>query len=159
MQERFREFTCLIANLNRCIYKIKAEEVADMNLKSSHVSCIYYLYKKETLTAKQLSDICGEDKANISRAIKYLEENGFLVCDSQMQKRYNSPLRLTEKGCAAAERIAKKIDAVLHLASEVIREEDRKIMYESLNAINENLNRLCSDYQADERETGERQGK
>lgn len=150
MQERFREFTCLIANLNRCIYKIKADEVADMGLKSSHVSCIYYLYQEETLTAKQLSDICGEDKANISRAIKYLETNGFLVCDSQMQKRYNSPLRLTEKGCMAAKRIVKKIDDVLCLSSQGVREEDRNVMYESLKIINENLSKLCGDYQAEE---------
>ena len=151
MQERFKEFTCLIANLNRCIYKIKAEEVADMNLKSSHVSCIYYLYKEETLTAKELSDICGEDKANISRTIKYLETNGFLLCDSKSQKRYKSRLQLTEKGRLAAERITKKIDDVLRVASEGMCEEDRKIMYGSLNLINDNLNKLCYGYHVEEK--------
>ena len=106
MQERFREFTLLIANLNRCIGKVKTEEIAGFDLKGSHVSCLYYVYENESLTAKELCDICGEDKANVSRAIKYLESNGFLVCDSKTAKRYKSPLLLTDKslfrGCCKA---------------------------------------------------------
>ena len=49
MEERFQAFTVLVSNLNRCIYKIKTEEMAEYNLKSSHVSCIYYIYRIYTL--------------------------------------------------------------------------------------------------------------
>ena len=66
MEERFQAFTVLVANLNRCIYKIKTEEMAEYNLKSSHVSCIYYIYRYGSLTPTELCDLCGEDKANIS---------------------------------------------------------------------------------------------
>ena len=75
MQERFKTFTILVSNINRCIHKIKTEEMADFNLKSSHVSCLYYIYKENSLTAKELCGLCGEDKANISRTIKFLEGN------------------------------------------------------------------------------------
>ena len=82
MVERFELFTVLIANLTRNIRRIKTEEMARWNLKSHHVSCIYYLYQKESLTAKELCDICDEDKANVSRSIEYLEDAGFLICEN-----------------------------------------------------------------------------
>ena len=87
MEERFNTFTVLIAGINRCIRKIKTEEMSEYNLKSPHVSCLYYLYKHNSLTAKELCDICDEDKSNVSRSIKFLEENGYLVCNSKKEKR------------------------------------------------------------------------
>lgn len=142
MQDRFKEFTVLIANLNRCIYKIKTEEMADFNLKSSHVSCIYYIYKEVSLTAKELCLVCGEDKANISRAVNYLESAGYLICNSKQ-----SPLELTEKGKKIGEFIAQKIDEILGWSSEGLSETDRNTMYRGLNLINDNLNRYCAEYE------------
>ena len=146
MRERFNEFTLLVSNIHRCIYKIKTEEVLEFNLKSSHVSCLYYIYRENSLTAKELCDICGEDKANISRAIKYLKTNGFLVCDCSIHKRYKSKLLLTEKGQIVAQRITKKVEEILSYASVGLSENNRNIMYRSLNLINDNLNQLCNDY-------------
>ena len=146
MQERFQTFTVLIARLNRCIRKIKTEEMAEFNLKSPHVSCLYYLYKSDSLTAKELCDICEEDKANISRSIEYLEKNGYLVCKSKTEKRYKSPLVLTEKGRETGEYIVRKIDAILDSVSEGIPEEHRMIMYRSLSVICDNLQKICDAY-------------
>ena len=94
MDERFKTFTVLMANINRSIRKIKTEEMAEFRLKSPHVSCLYYLYKENALTAKELCDICEEDKANISRTIDYLETNGYLVRQPQDNK--NNYIRKTE---------------------------------------------------------------
>ena len=146
MQERFQTFTVLIARLNRCIRKIKTEEMAGFNLKSPHVSCLYYLYKSDSLTSKELCDICEEDKANISRSIEYLEKNGYLVCKSKTEKRYKSPLILTEKGRETGEYIVRKIDAILDSVSEGIPEEHRMIMYRSLSVICDNLQKICDAY-------------
>ena len=146
MQERFQTFTVLIARLNRCIRKIKTEEMAEFDLKSSHVSCLYYLYKMVSLTARELCDLCREDKANISRAIKYLENNGYLVCTSKCIKRYQSPLRLTELGKQVGERISAKIDHILEQASAGLTEEQRVAMYRALDLISGNLQSLCASY-------------
>ena len=146
MQERFKTFTVLVANINRCIHKIKAEEMSDFNLKSSHVSCLYYIYKENSLTAKELCDLCCEDKANISRAIKFLESNGYLVCTAKSNNRYQAPFQLTDKGKEVGEYIVRKIDNILNSASVGLSEEDRRTMYYGLNLINENLNKLCKDY-------------
>ena len=143
MEERFQTFTVLVAKLNRCIRKIKTEEMAEYQLKSPHVSCLYYLYKVSPMTAKELCDVCAEDKANISRSIEYLESNGFLVCCTQQQKRYKAPLMLTEKGKTVAKRLSERIDEVLAEAGDGVSEEDRAVMYRSLICIHRNLQKLC----------------
>lgn len=146
MQERFNEFTVLVANINRCIHKIKSEEMKGFDLKSSHVSCLYYIYKYDVMTAKELCQVCGEDKANISRAIKYLEERGYLACNTK-GKRYQSALLLTDEGKKTGAFIADKIDTVLNLASQGVSDEERRVMYKSLNIINENLTKFCGEYE------------
>ena len=118
MQERFQTFTILIARLNRCIRKIKTEEMAELDLKSPHVSCLYYLYKADSLTSKELCDICEEDKANISRSIEYLEENGYLTTLAEGKNRYKRHYALTEKGASVAERLDEKIERVLAVTAD-----------------------------------------
>lgn len=146
MQDRFKTFTVLIAKLNRSIHKIKSEEMREYDLKSPHVSCLYYLYGQEGLTAKKLCEICDEDKAAISRSVEYLEESGYIYCECNAKKRYNSPLYLTEKGKEVAKSITKKIDRVLFWVSQGLNEEDRNIMYKSLLLICNNLQTFCEKY-------------
>jgi len=147
-QQRFQTFTVLIASISRCIRRIKTEEMAEFHLKSPHVSCLYYLYKADSLTARELCDICDEDKANISRSIKYLEAQGYIVCHSRTAKRYQSPLELTEKGREVGRRVTGKIDAVLERASEGMSEEERTVMYRGLSRVADNLHRICGGYEA-----------
>ncbi|MBQ8497748.1 MAG: winged helix-turn-helix transcriptional regulator [Clostridia bacterium] len=147
MQERFQMFTVLIAKLNRCIRKIKTQEMAEFDLKSPHVSCLYYLYQTDSLTAKELCAICEEDKANISRSIEYLEAGGYLICHSKTEKRYKSPLVLTEKGREVGAKIKEKVDHLLARAGEGLSEENRRIMYQSLEIVCENLQRFCDEYE------------
>ncbi len=147
MEARFEMFTILIAKASRCIHKIKTGEMAEYNLKSSHVSCLYYLHKASPLTAKELCNLCGEDKANISRAIKHLENEGYIYCQTTAQKRYQSPLLLTEKGDLVGREITEKIDKILYKVSEGLTEENRKIFYQALSTICENLENFCIKYE------------
>lgn len=149
--ERFKTFTVLMAKINRSIRKIKNEEMAEFGLKSPHVSCLYYLYKEESLTAKELSDICDEDKAAVSRSILALERLGYLSCESESKKRYKAPLKLTEEGKAIAQRIANKIDSVLDFVSGAIAENERVGFYENLGSVCENLQKFCEKYDNSER--------
>jgi len=146
MEERFHTFTVLIGNINRAIHKIKTEEMAEFNLKSSHVSCLYYLYKGDAMTAKTLCEVCGEDKANISRSIKYLETNGYLVYCAQENRRRQCVLALTDTGRIVGARIVEKVDHILDLLGDGISEEHRKIMYQALSVVNQNMQNLCCAY-------------
>ena len=145
--DRFKEFTLLISSIYRSINKIKNGEVSEFGLKGLHVSCIYYLFQSSSaLTSKQLCSICEEDKAGISRSLKYLEENNFIECKSNTVKRYNAQLILTEKGKQAGQFITNKIDGVLNKASIGLSEKDRNTLYIALKLINNNLNKICENY-------------
>lgn len=146
MEERFEIFTVLLNRINRNIRKIKNEEMAKYELRSPHVSCLYYLYISKELTSKELCERCEEDKATISRSLEYLETNGYIVCKSDSKKRYNSPFELTERGIRAGKRIADKIAAVLDEISTGISEEDRVVFYRSLNIISENIDKVAKSY-------------
>ena len=76
MTERYETFTSLIARISRNIRKIKNQEMADYDLRSVHISCLYYLHLQEGLCAAELCEKCDEDKATISRCLDYLEQKG-----------------------------------------------------------------------------------
>ena len=139
MEERFETFTVLINRISRSIRKIKNQEMAEYGLRSAHVSCLYYVYSGENVTSTDLCERCEEDKATISRAIDYLETNGYITCASKSAKRYKSPLVLTEKGIVAAQQIAQKIDGVLDEISSSLTEAQRIDFYRSLSLISESL--------------------
>ena len=146
MEERFETFTVLISKIGRNIRRIKTEEMAEFDLKSPHVSCLYYLYKGESLTAKELCDICDEDKSAISRSIEHLEKNGYITCKAKSKKRYKSQLVLTEKGQEVGYIISQKIDKILELASDGLSENDRLVLYQSLGLVSRNLQKICNTY-------------
>ena len=66
-----------------------------------------------------------------------------------MKKRYRSDLELTEKGYLVAEKIAEKIDKILDIASVGLTEEKRKILYEGLTLISNNLEKICDNYKGE----------
>ena len=145
MQQRFETFTVLINRISRNIRKIKNQEMAQYNLRSAHISCLYYLYSNQGSTATELCERCEEDKATISRALDYLETHGYITCATQQAKRYKSPLFLTEKGHEVGKKIADKIDGVLDAISGELTEEERIAFYRSLSIISESLEAISKN--------------
>ena len=96
------------------------------------------------MTAAALCDHCEEDKATISRALLYLEEQGYLA-GREAGKRYKTPLRLTDKGRTVGARISARIEAVLAEVSRELTEEERASLYKSLTAISDGLERLAAE--------------
>ena len=138
MQKRFETFTVLINRISRNIKKIKNQEMAEYNLRSAHISCLFHLYLVEGgLTATELCERCEEDKATISRAIDYLESNDYLTCHSKSAKRYKSPLLLTDKGKAVG-----KVSGVLNQTGTGLTEEERVAFYRSLAIISDALEKV-----------------
>lgn len=144
MTERFETFTVLINRISRNIRKIKNQEMAEYNLRSSHISCLYYLYTSGGLTATDLCERCEEDKATVSRSLDYLEKNGYLTCEAKSAKRYKSPLKLTDKGLDIGKRIADKIAYVLEEISVELTEEERLQFYHSLSVISKGLDAIAN---------------
>lgn len=139
MQERFETFTVIINRISRNIRRIKNKEMAEYNLRSAHVSCLYYIYNLKNATATELCERCAEDKATISRALDYLDTNGYISRRVEGTKRYKSPLLLTDKGKEVAKKIADKISGVLDTISVGLTEEERIAFYRSLAIVSDSL--------------------
>lgn len=142
MEHTFRTFATLITGIYKSIRRIKAETMSEFHLKSPHVSSIYYLYRAKSMTVSQLSEASGEDKANVSRIIAYLEQNGFLSRDSENRKHYRVALSLTEKGREVGRRLCEKLDKLLQDASRGLSEESQKELFRCLSLIDKNLSGL-----------------
>ena len=145
MQERFETFTVLINRISRNIKKIKNQEMSEYNLRSAHVSCLYYIYTLNDATATDLCEHCEEDKATVSRTIDYLEANGFVTHEVSSQKRYKNPLILTDKGREAGKKIADKINGVLDAIGDGLSEAEIIAFYRSLSIISESLETVAKN--------------
>lgn len=139
MTERFETFTVLINRINRNIKRIKNHEMADHNLKSAHISCLYYIYHNHGITATELCEKCEEDKATVSRALNYLKKNGFIIEQHDDNKKYKNPLVLTEKGKDTGLKISEKIDKILSEAGGKLTNKERIMFYRILTSISNEL--------------------
>ena len=144
-EERFEFLTNVLAQINRRNLKIKAEAMKKFNLKASHVSCIYALFRnKKGLTNKELCEVCVEDKAAISRTLDYLEENKFVLCN-KTERIYKNPYTLSKKGREVGEYVTKIINETLEKSCEGVLKEDLAIFYRGLITINENMKEINMD--------------
>ena len=145
IEDRYTVLTILFSKITRAMRKIKAEAMKEYNLKGSHVSCIFYLSKNpKGLTNKELCDICNEDKAAISRALAYLEENKFITYNKS-DKIYKTPITLTRKGKEIGNYLKEKIHSILFEASSEIDKEDLEAFYRGLLNISENLDKIMKE--------------
>lgn len=146
MNERFREFTLLLSNIGRAINKIKNAEMKKYNLKGTQVSCLFYLYGENEMTAKDICALCEEDKGAVSRALKELEEKGFILCEKdEHKKKYNSILRLTEKGNEVAGFINNKVESIISYDKDYITKSELESFYCTFNKVYDNLKKASED--------------
>lgn len=144
----FHTFTVEIVEIGRSINRIKTEEMKEFGLKGLHVSCLYYIYTHhEGITLKDLCELCGEDKASVSRSLTSLKKDGYVVNENEEGKHYKYLLKLTEKGEAIGARTKEKIDRVLSVIRAELDREEEEIFYKNLMKIAETLDRICSSYE------------
>ncbi len=142
--DRYSKFTILINRISRSIHRIKDDVMSKFGLKSAHVSCLYYLYKEgKPLTARELCDACEEDKAAVSRAIDLLNKEGYVTYGGNLEKKYKSPITLTAKGEEVGKSVAAKITDILRVLDDGMSEEDRVVLYGSLEKISNTLQDIC----------------
>ena len=147
MITRFETFVLSVNRIYRCIQKIKNKEMTEFDLKGTNAMCIITLMKSdEGFTAAELSNICMEDKAAVSRAVSYLEEHGLVSFDDCGKKRrYRSKVMLTDDGKRVGEQILKVIEKIMAEVGEGLNEEERKIFYKGLSVISEKLTKICDN--------------
>ncbi len=139
MVERFEKFSFAISDITHYLHKIAADEMRKHGLRWPHAVCLVVLSRfEEGVTATELCEICGRDKADISRAISLLTEKG-LVTKEGTKQNYRALIKLTQEGRAASEQIRERVRLAVEIVSKNVSDEHRAVFYEVLEAIGKNL--------------------
>ena len=147
MIDRFEDFTTCIAQAQKYILKIKSHEMQIFGLKASHVMCLFYMGKySEGLTAGELTSLCMEDKAGISKALAELKKKELIIPYNENGKKiYRAKYLLTEKGKEIYEKASEIISNVVTECGIGLSNEERTTFYRSLELIVSNLKRHCDN--------------
>ena len=137
MIQRFETFVMAITEIYKSIQKIKTQEMSDIGLKGTHVMCLFFLKEHpEGLTSAELSTLCFEDKAAISRVLKELSN---VQCIQYEPKKYRSLITLTGNGQKVCEVMHDKIIKSVDIAAQGYNLEEREIFYRVLLKVADNL--------------------
>ncbi len=146
MQSRYEQFAGSVLCLYRCIQKIQRTEMAKYGLKGSHAQCLLAASRyPEGITATELSQLTGKDKAAISRTLSELSREGLIARQCRDGQIYRSPFLLTEQGHAAAGRVEQAARLAVEQAGVGLTEEHRTIFYATLDLLATNLIRISRD--------------
>lgn len=146
MIRRFEEFTKNIAMANKYIVKIKSYKMNKFGLKASNVMCLFFLGKNlDGLTPTELCEMCGEDKAGISKSLFALKEKGYVFANDDGDKKYKVKYTITEKGKKAYEEISEFIVKAVDRAGGSLTEEERTLFYKTLGTIVSNIGEFCKE--------------
>lgn len=138
--DHFEQFTLTLANILKCVKKIKDKRMNIYGLRSSHVMVLYLLGRTpEGLTPVELAESGSVDKALISRIIYELTDKGFVVTNQVEGRRYKVRLVLTPSGKEAAAYIASVVSDVQKQVSGNIPAEDLETFYRVLFSLQENF--------------------
>ncbi len=141
MVDRFQRFSFSLFEMTRCWHKLAAEEMGKYDLKGPYAMYLVVLqHKPEGLTAAQLCDLCGKDKADVSRSLSAMAEKGLL--HKENGNTYRAKVTLTPLGNQAAEQVCRRASLAVELAGKDISDEDRAVFYRALTSITENLQHL-----------------
>lgn len=144
MIERYEKFSYIISEIGKNLHKISVEEMQRFGLRGSWAKYLIALMRSEHgLTAGQMCEICDRNKADVSRAMSALEEDGMVIrCEGD--SRYRVRFMLSSRGRQIAEAIAERANCAISFVSDMT-EEERKIFYSALETIANNLEKLSEN--------------
>ena len=146
MLNRFSRFSLAISEIDRCWHKLAAEEMAKYELNSPHAVYLTTLSNfPEGVTAVKLGELCGKNKADVSRMVGILEKKGLVRKETVGANAYRARLLLTDEGKQAAEHVQQRAALAVELAGSGMTEADREVFYRCLEKIASNLQTLSKD--------------
>lgn len=140
MLERFFRFSCGIFEISRCWHRLAAEEMEKQGLRGPYAIYLLMIWREQAgITAAQLSEMCGRDKADVSRAVSMMEKKGLLTKEGSA---YRAVLKLTELGSSVAEHVCRRAAVAVENAGQGFSAEQREVFYQVLETITGNLQDL-----------------
>lgn len=151
MVDRFERFSLAIAHISRCWHKLAAEEMNRYGLKGPHATYLLTLSRNpEGLTAAQIGELNGKDKADVSRMVGIMEEKGLVRREGAA---YRAKLFLTAEGEQAANYVRRRAAVAVELAGGGIDAAGRETFYAALETIADNLRTLSREGLPQQEET------
>ncbi len=147
MISRFEQFSYVISGIHRQIQKIERAEMIKRGYKGAFAQYLATLHRyEEGLTATELCEICDKDKAAVSRILAEMEEKGLVEREKKVVRTYRSKITLTEKGRETAEFVAARAKlAISAVSDEVMDEQQREVLYSTLDALYKNLRKVVEE--------------
>lgn len=143
---RFEIFTLALSEISASWNKIATEELKPFGLKGGYIVYLIALFKMpEGLTGANLCEMCNRDKAEVSRAVKAMEEKGLVVRENTSSNRYRAPIKLTPKGKEVTNALRERIKLVVEKGGSGLSEEERETFYSALQTISENLKSILKE--------------
>ena len=143
MIDRFERFSLAVSELYRYWHKIAADVMEQYGLKGPYAVYFTALYQyPDGVTAARLAELCGRDKADVSRAVSMLEKNELL---SRQGSSYRALLTLTQAGRKVAEQVNEKAMAAVSRGSRGLTDEQIGTFYYCMDVIASNLQILSKE--------------
>ena len=84
MLERFETFSLAISEISKYWHKLTTDEMEKYGLKGPHSIYLLVMAKhEEGLTAPQICELCGKDKADVSRTMSVMEQKGLVTKEGE----------------------------------------------------------------------------
>lgn len=146
MIDRFERFSYAISEISRHWHKLTADEMEKHGLKGTHsVYLLTLLRFPDGITAPQLCEMCGRDKADVSRMMSIMEKKGMVTKEANGLSLYRGNYKLTDEGKQAAQQVYERANLAVQMAGKDMSEEQRCIFYQGLESIATNLRQLSKD--------------
>lgn len=129
-----RYISCIYRNFHKYMH----EELKEFNLGSGQCHFLMMLYKKDGVNQETLAEKLNIDKATSARAIKKLEENGFVIRKKDQNDRRNYNIFLTEKAIQLKPKIRNILSNWTDLLLEDLSKEEVNHLFILLEKISQN---------------------
>ena len=143
---RFTPFVLLIERISKNIKRIADKEMEPYGLRSAHVMCMLQLSKTENgLSSSSLADVCGVDKAFISRITNELLEKGYIKKEEIPSKKYKIHFYLTDKGREINQKMTEIVSNYVHSVNKNVPSHEIEGFYEVLNAFDTEISQIANE--------------
>lgn len=144
MVDRFERFSLMIADISRQWHKITTAEMEKYGLKGAHSVYLAAMARfPEGMTAGQIGEMCGKDKADVSRMMAIMEQKGLVT--KQGVSQYRGIFRLTGAGQAVADYVNRRASLAVALAGRDLSDDMRAALYDALESIAGNLREISAN--------------
>ena len=143
-EERFFRFSIAMEAIIKKLQKFKNSRVSSYGLHSMHVMFLCSLYRSENgMTAGELAQSCGVDKAFISRTAGDLRKKGYVDFTEGEGRQYKKRMVLTSDGLEVMKKITHIVEETVDRATEGISPEQFEIFYNVMEKLDGNLSSIA----------------